>query len=72
MEKPFFYNNKISQENKEKKLPTKNFNLNKKNTVDINILLNRVKSEKKNIKRKNFYLVTFSFFLVGIFGILIF
>ena len=61
MQKTYFHNNKLNNENKNKLAQTSNINM--KRVVDVNILLNRVKVEKKNqTKRKIifFTLVTFA------------
>ena len=67
MQKSYFYNNKLADENKEKKFIQK-FIVSPKGVVDINILLNRVKSEeKKETKRKNIFF-SFSIFALSLFG----
>ena len=51
MQKTYFHNNKLNNENKNKLAQTSKINM--KRVVDVNILLNRVKVEKKNqTKRK--------------------
>ena len=70
MQKNYFHNNKIRNENKDKKKLLQFSNIETKSIVDINILLNRVKIEKKNrTKRKIvfFSLVTLTIILFGIF-----
>ena len=70
MQKNYFHNNKIRNENKDKKKLLQFSNIETKSIVDINILMNRVKIEKKNrTKRKIvfFSLVTLTIILFGIF-----
>ena len=70
MQKNYFHNNKISNENKDKKKSLRLSNMNTKSIVDINILLNRVKIEEKDrTNRKIFFfsLVTLTIILFGIF-----
>ena len=57
MQKTYFHNKKLANENNKKKQSTQTSNLDTKGVVDINILLNRVKIEEKNEKKKK------SFFL---------
>tara|TARA_B100000768_G_C11101935_1_gene299496 strand:+ start:66 stop:263 length:198 start_codon:yes stop_codon:yes gene_type:complete len=61
MQKTYSYKNKLSQ----------NFKVEKKNTVDINILLNRVKIEKKNEIKRKFFFFSFSTLAVSLFGFFI-
>jgi hypothetical protein len=59
MQKTYFHNKKLANENNKKKQSTQTSNLDTKGVVDINILLNRVKIEEKNEKKKKnhfFYL----------------
>ena len=64
MQKNYFNNKKLSDENKVEKKLSRISNLDTKRVVDINILLNRVKLEEKNqIKRKIFF---FSFVTVAL------
>ena len=65
MTKYYFHNyNKVS-ENKNKKEKYQILNVVKKNPVDINILLNRVKIEaKKETKKKIIFLVLLHWYLV--------
>ena len=70
MQKNYFHNNKIRNENKDKKKSLRLSNMNTKSIVDINILLNRVKIEEKDrTNRKIFFfsLVTLTIILFGIF-----
>ena len=70
MEKDYFHNKKLTNENGDKKKSLQSSNLNTKRVVDINILLNRVKIETKNqTKRKIifFSLLVFTLSALGIF-----
>jgi glutamine phosphoribosylpyrophosphate amidotransferase len=70
MQKYYFHNGKLTNENKSKKKLPQSLNIDIKSVVDINILLNKVKIEKKNqIKRKIifFSLVTTILILFGTF-----
>jgi len=59
MPKSYFHNQKPIYENKNQTKITQVFNVVTKRAVDINILLNRVKIEKKNaIKRKIIFIST--------------
>jgi hypothetical protein len=70
MYKNYFHNNKLVNENRDKKKLAQISNLDKKAIVDVNILLNRVKIEEKNrTKRKIifFSITTSSLILFGTF-----
>ena len=70
MQKYYFHNGKLTNENKSKKKLPQSRNIDIKSVVDINILLNKVKIEEKNqIKRKIifFSLVTTILILFGTF-----
>ena len=70
MGKNYFHNNKLSNVKSDKKELLQSTNLDSKGVVDINILLNRVKIEKKNqMKRKVifFSIVTLVLILCGTF-----
>lgn len=70
MQKSYFHNNKIINENKDKKKLTQTSITKTKDIVDINILLNRVKiEEKKETKRKMIFFgfVTLALSLFGTF-----
>ena len=63
MLKSYFHNDKFKNENK--KIFTQSSKINIKRAVDINILLNRVKSEEKTeLKKKSFFLVLLHLHLV--------
>jgi len=58
MQKYYFHNGKLTNENKSKKKLPQSLNIDIKSVVDINILLNKVKIEEKNQKKeKLFFLV---------------
>jgi hypothetical protein len=44
----------------------------KSNRTDINVLLNKVKTEKKNIIKKNFYLSFIAAFIICVTGSVLF
>ena len=70
MQKYYFHNGKLTNENKSKKKLPQSLNIDIKSIVDINILLNKVKIDEKNqIKRKIifFSLVTTILILFGTF-----
>ncbi len=70
MQKYYFHNGKLANENKSKKKLPQSLNIDIKSVVDINILLNKVKIEETNqIKRKIifFSLVTTILILFGTF-----
>tara|TARA_B100000795_G_C22560227_1_gene346043 strand:+ start:290 stop:514 length:225 start_codon:yes stop_codon:yes gene_type:complete len=68
MRKTYFHNSRKLNENKDKKL-NQTLKVDLKRVVDINILLNRVKTEEKNTKKKKIIFVfctTLALFLFGI------
>jgi len=68
MPKTYFHNNKLLNENKDKKKLIQTPKLEIKGIVDINILLNRIKiNEKKMIKRKIMFF-SFILFSISLFG----
>ena len=70
MQKNYLHNKKLNNENSDKKKSLQSIGLDKSGVVDINILLNRVKIEKRNkMKRKIifFSLVTLALSLFAIF-----
>tara|TARA_B100000787_G_scaffold126747_1_gene95875 strand:+ start:441 stop:668 length:228 start_codon:yes stop_codon:yes gene_type:complete len=70
MQKNYFHNNKLNNENNGKRKLHQSLNINTKSVVDINILLNKVKIEEKNQLKKKiifFSLVTTLLILFGIF-----
>ena len=58
MYKNYFHNDKATIENNDKKKLQQTLNKEAKIAVDINILLNRVKIEKKYEKKKKIFLYT--------------
>ncbi|MDC1132663.1 hypothetical protein OAS64_02065 [Candidatus Pelagibacter sp.] len=68
MQKTYFHNNKLANENDKKKEPTQTSNLDTKGVVDINILLNRVKIEKKNETKRKIIFFSFTTLAVSLFG----
>jgi hypothetical protein len=68
MQKTYFHNKKLANENNKKKQSTQTSNLDTKGVVDINILLNRVKIEEKNEKKKKIIFFTFATLAVSLFG----
>lgn len=75
MYKTSFYKNKLAHEEQGKKKSQSTFNTNKstnrKQSVDINILLNRVKVEEKNKIKKQIIFYCSTLFLLFLFGTLI-
>ena len=71
MQKNYFHNNKIRNENKDKKKLLQLSNIETKSIVDINILLNRVKIEKKNRTKRKFFFFSFVTLTIILFGIFI-
>jgi len=70
MYKNYFHNKKSFHENKVRKNITQ-FSSSKKNVVDINILLNRVKIEEKNETKRKIIFFSFVTFALCTFGIFI-
>ena len=68
MQKTYFHNKKLANENNKKKQSKKTSNLDTKGVVDINILLNRVKSEEKNETKRKIIFFSFSIFALSLFG----
>ena len=66
MLKSYFHNNKFKNENK--KIFTQSSKINIKRAVDINILLNRVKSEERNELKKKIIFFSFTIFALSLFG----
>ena len=68
MQKTYFHNKKLANENNKKKQSTQTSNLDTKGVVDINILLNRVKIEKKNETKRKIIFFSFTTLAVSLFG----
>ena len=66
MLKSYFHNDILKNENK--KIFTQSSKINIKRAVDINILLNRVKSEKRNELKKKIIFFSFTTFALSLFG----
>ena len=75
MYKTSFYKNKLAREEQGKKKSQNTFysntSTNRKKSVDINILLNRVKVEEKNKIKKQIIFYCSTLFLLFLFGTLI-
>ena len=74
MQKSYFHNSKLTNENKDNKKLIQTHKTDIKSAVDINILLNRVKIEhKKEIKRKiiHFSLLTLALSIFGTFIVIV-
>ena len=67
MQKSYFYNSKLVDEKKEIKFIQKSI-VSPKGVVDINILLNRVKSEEKKETKRKIIFFSFSIFALSLFG----
>ena len=68
MQKIFFHNNKLSNKDKNEKKITQNSEAGTKHIVDINILLNRVKIEKKNETKRKIIFFSFATLAISLFG----
>ena len=71
MYKTSFYNNKLAQEEQGKKKSQGIFYTNRTKSVDINILLNRVKLEEKNRIKNQIIFYCSTVFLLFLLGILV-
>tara|TARA_B100000795_G_C22633066_1_gene373375 strand:- start:172 stop:399 length:228 start_codon:yes stop_codon:yes gene_type:complete len=68
MQKNIFHNNKNISENRDKKKLIQISNTKIKNVVDINILLNRVKIEEKNVTKRKIIFFSFVTITLSLFG----
>jgi len=68
MKKNYFHNNKLLNENRDKKKFIHISEVDKKSTVDINILLNRVKIEKINETKRKIIFFSFVTLALGLFA----
>tara|TARA_B100000780_G_scaffold215925_1_gene155263 strand:+ start:1089 stop:1316 length:228 start_codon:yes stop_codon:yes gene_type:complete len=68
MQKNYFHNNKQTNENKNYKELLPSFIENTKRVVDINILLNRVKIERKNEIKRKILFFSFTTSAITLFG----
>tara|TARA_B100000787_G_scaffold168661_1_gene157862 strand:- start:1536 stop:1757 length:222 start_codon:yes stop_codon:yes gene_type:complete len=66
MQKPYLHNSKLKEKIKKKTYQTSNTDI--KNIVDINILLNRVKIEKKNQRKEKIIFFCFITTVLILFG----
>jgi len=71
MQKYYFHNSKQISENKFEKTSTQILKVETKIPVDINILLNRVKIEKKIETKKKIFFFSFITLALTLFGIFI-
>ena len=71
MSSNYFHNNKSANKNEDKRKSLQMSNTNLMKAVDINILLNRVKIEKKTETKRQIVLFSFVILLVGLLGTLI-
>ena len=71
MPKTYFHNSKPFFENEDKKKFSQTPSVEIKNVVDINILLNRVKIEKKKETKRKIIFFSFITLVLGLFGALI-
>ena len=68
MQKTYFHNSKFRNENKDEKTSASTSKKDSKRIVDINILLNRVKTEKKNETKKKIIFFSFTTLAISLFG----
>ena len=68
MQRYYFHNYKTLNENKIKKKLNQISKLESKETVDINILLNRVKTNKKNETKRKIIFFSFTILTLSLFG----
>ena len=68
MLKNYFHNNKSNNENNKKRQSILTSNLDTESVVDINILLNRVKIEKKNETKRKIIFFSFATLAISLFG----
>jgi hypothetical protein len=71
MQKTYFHNNKILNENEYKEKPLQTSNVFTKRVVDVNVLLNKVKIEKNNEKKKKIVITICTTLALSLFGIFI-
>ena len=68
MQKNYFHNYKLLEKKKVKKQSFQTSKLETKSIVDVNILLNRVKIEKKNETKRKIFLFSFAILALSMFG----
>ena len=71
MQKVFYHNEKSIDQNPITKKLSKAQNISKKQVVDINKLLNRVKINKRNETKKKFFFYSLTILALGLFSTLI-
>ena len=71
MQKTYFHNKHLSNENKEEQKIASIQNINRKINVDINKLLNRVKKEGRNETKKKIFFYSSTILGIGFFSFLI-
>ena len=71
MQKKFFHNHMPDNENLKIQKTSPVINISKKNRVDINKLLNRVKIDQQNQNKKKIIFLSFGILLIGLMGIFI-
>ncbi len=71
MTKSYFHNYRSTSEIKNEKRLSQTLNVETQNAVNINILLNRVKIEKKNETRRKIFFFSFTTFSLILFAIFV-
>ena len=71
MQKMYFHNKKLIDQNTNKKRLFEEQYINKKHVVDINKLLNRVKTDQKNETKRKFIIYSLSILMLSLFTMLI-
>jgi len=71
MQKMHFHNKKLIDQNTNKKRLFEAQYINKKQVVDINKLLNRVKTDQKNETKRKFIIYSLSILMLSLFTMLI-
>ena len=71
MLKNYFHNNKLSTENENQKKSVPIQYINQKMNVDINILLNRIRIDKKNETKKKIIFYSLTILALGLFSTLV-
>ena len=71
MQKMYFHNKKLIDQNTNKKRLFEEQYINKKHVVDINKLLNRVKTDQKNETKRKFIIYSLSILVLSLFTMLI-
>ena len=71
MTKSYFHNYRSTSKIENKKRLSQTLNVETQKSVNINILLNRVKIEKKNETRRKIFFFSFTTFSLMLFGIFV-